>query len=135
MALPYASAGQTNNIFLFEMPYIIWHTSVVAVVVVGLALFGYGYVKRQMRDEGLKMILIVNVLLVLWGVFVLWSASAWYKDMINWFADPGRRAPQIWDYLEYWTWGLKAVLWIGAGLLLTVTSLEEMVTRRRGSGR
>jgi ABC-type nickel/cobalt efflux system permease component RcnA len=135
-ALPIASArasgGQTGNLFLARLPYIAWHTSIVAVVVAGLALLGYGYRKRQIESKKMKIILVVNVLLVLWGVFVLWFASVLYSDLIRWSADHG--ALLFSDYLEYWTWGLKAVLWIGSGLLLTVTSLKEIVTRRRGSG-
>jgi hypothetical protein len=103
-----------------------------SVVVAGLALLGYGYRKRQIESKKMKMILVVNVLLVLWGVFVLWFSSVLYSDLIRWSATHG--ALLFSDYLEYWTWGPKVVLWIGSGLLLTATSLKEIVMRRRGNG-
>jgi len=40
--------------------------------------------------------------------------------------NPVMRVLTIWDYLEFWTWELKGILWIGTALLLIVTSLVKM---------
>jgi len=106
-----------------------WNSSIVILLIIGIALYMYGYLRRQATDVEAKVILLFSFFLVLWGVFTYLFASGFYRNLIDWSMNPGVRALTIWDYMEYWTWELKAILWIGTGLLLAVTSLVKIRAR------
>jgi hypothetical protein len=105
------------------------NASVVVLLIIGIGLYTYGYLRREATDAETKVILMLSFFLILWAVFTYLLASGLYSDEIRWSMNPGVRALTIWDYMEYWTWGLKAISWIGSGLLLAVTSLVKMHAR------
>jgi hypothetical protein len=91
--------------------------------IIAAAMYMYGYMRGGATDTERKVILLFSFFLVLWGVLTYLFASGFYRDLIDWSMNPGVRALTVWDHLEYWTWELKGILWIGTGLLLIVTSL------------
>lgn len=105
------------------------NASVVVLLIIGIALYICGYLRREATDAEAKVILLFSLFFVVWGVLVYFVASGLYSDLIDWSMNPGMRALTVWDYLEYWTWELKAISWIGSGLLLAVTSLMKMHAR------
>jgi hypothetical protein len=102
------------------------HTSIVALLIIGIALYIYGYLKREATDAEAKVILLFSFFLIPWGVFTYLFALGFYSDLVDWSMNPGVRALTIWDYMEYWAWELKGILWIGIGLLLMLTSFVKM---------
>lgn len=118
-----------QNYLLPIMVLTAWNSSIVILLIIGIALYMYGYLRRETVGPEAKVILLFSVFLVLWGVLTYLFASGFYKDLIDWSMNPGMRALTIWDYMEYWTWELKAILWIGSGLLLAATSLVKMHSR------
>ena len=118
-----------QNYLLPIMVLTAWNSSIVILLIIGIALYMYGYLRREAVGREAKVILLFSVFLVLWGVLTYLFASGFYKDLIDWSMNPGMRALTIWDYMEYWTWELKAISWTGSGLLLAVTSLMKMHAR------
>lgn len=106
-----------------------WNVSIIAVLAIGIAMYLYGYLKQGNKHRS-KATLLFSFLLILWGALTYIIASGWYSDEISWSMNPGVRALTIWDNMQYWTWELKAILWIGTGLLLIVTSALRIVTSR-----
>jgi hypothetical protein len=107
------------------MLLIAWNVSIMILWLTGIALYMYGYVRREVTDTERKVILLFSLFLIAWAVLTYLVASALYLDLIDWSKNPGVRALTIWDNMEYWTWELKAILWIGSGLLLIVTSVMK----------
>jgi hypothetical protein len=108
-----------------------WNISIVVLWIIGIALYIDGYVRKETTDAEAKVILLFSGLLIPWGVFTYLFVSGFYSDLIDWSMNPGVRALTVWDYMEYWTWELKAILWIGTGLLLIVTSLVKISAPRK----
>ncbi len=106
------------------------NASIVALLIIGIALYMYGYLRREATDAEAKVTLLIGFFLILWGVFTYLIASGFYNDAIVGSMNPGVRALTMWDYMEYWTWELKGILGIGTGLLLAVTSLTKMYAAR-----
>jgi hypothetical protein len=106
------------------------NASVVVLLIMGIALYIYGYLRREATDAEAKVILLFSFSLVPWAVFTYLFASGLQSDAIVRSMNLGMRVLTIWDYMEYWTWELKAILWIGTGLLLIVTSLVKMQATR-----
>jgi hypothetical protein len=106
-----------------------WNVSVVVLCIIGMALYIYGYVRREATDAEAKVILLFSLLFIPWGVFTCLFASGMLSDAIVRSMNPGMRALTIWDYMEIWTWELKTVSWLGTGLLLVVTSITKMHAR------
>jgi hypothetical protein len=107
-----------------------WNVSIMILWTTGIALYMYGYVRREATDTERKIILLFSLFLVAWAVLTYLVAAGFYLDLIDWSKNPGVRTLTIWDHMEYWTWELKGILWIGTGLLLIVTSLLKIVTSR-----
>jgi hypothetical protein len=104
----------------------VWNVSIVALCITGIALYIYGYERREARVTEAKLILLLSLFLIPWGVLTYLFASGLLNAEIVRSMNPGMGALTVWDYMEIWTWELKAVLWIGTGLLLAVTSLMKM---------
>jgi hypothetical protein len=100
----------------------------VVLLIMGTVLYIYGYLRGEATYVEAKVILMFGFFLIPWGVFTYLFASGFYSDLIDWSMNPGVRMLTVWDHMEYWTWELKAVLWIGIGLLLLATSLVKMYT-------
>jgi hypothetical protein len=103
--------------------------SIMILCIIATAMYMYGYMRGEATDTERKGILLFSCLLILWAVVTYLVASGFYLDLIDWSKNPGVRALTIWDYMEYWTWELKAILWICTGLLLIVTSLMKRTLR------
>ena len=106
-----------------------WNVSIMVLWIIGIALYIYGYVRREATDTEAKVILLFSFFLVPWGVLTYLWASGLYSATVFRTMNPGMTALTGWDYMEFWTWELKAILWIGSGLLLAVTSLMKMHAR------
>jgi hypothetical protein len=107
-----------------------WNVLIVVLLIIGIAFYIHGYVRRETTDAEAKVILLFSFFLIPWGVFTYYFVSGLYSAAVFRIMNPGMSALTIWDYMEYWTWELKAILWIGTGLLLIVTSLLKIVTSR-----
>jgi hypothetical protein len=121
---------ESQNYLLPVMLITELNASIVALLIIGIALYMYGYLRREARDAEAKVTLLISFFLILWGVFTYLIASGFYNDLIVRSMNPGTRALTIWDYMEYWTWELKGILGTGTGLLLAVTSLTKMYAAR-----
>jgi len=108
-----------------------WNISILAIWIIGLTLYIHGYVRRETTVEEAKMILLLSVLLIPWAWLTYLFASGLLSDALFRAMQPEMSPLTAWDYLEYWTWELKAIFWIGSGLLLTATSLVKMYPIRR----
>jgi cbb3-type cytochrome oxidase subunit 3 len=106
-----------------------WNVSIFALCIIGLSLYTYGYARREATDVEAKVILLFSFLLIPWALLTYLFASGLFSATVVRIMNPGMSALTVWDYLEYWTWELKAISWISSGLLLIVTSLVKMHAR------
>jgi uncharacterized membrane protein len=106
------------------------NASIMLLSIIGITLYIYGYIKRESTNTEAKLILLLSFFLLFWAVLTCLVASGLYNDDIQWSMNPGIRALTIWDYMEYLTWELKAITWIGTGLLLAVTSFMKLLARQ-----
>jgi hypothetical protein len=107
-----------------------WNVSIMVLWIIAIALYMHGYLRQGVTDAQAKVILLFSFILIPWAVFTYFIASGFILDMIDRSMHPGMMALTIWDYIPYWTWELKAIVWIGTGLLLIVTSLLKIGTSR-----
>lgn len=107
-----------------------WNVSILVLWTSGMSLYIYGYVRREATDAEAKVILLFSFFLIPWAVFTYLFASGLFSATVFRIMNPGMSALTVWDYLEYWTWEVKAISWIGSGLLLAVTSLMKMHARQ-----
>ena len=105
--------------------------AVIAVLVVGVALYVVGYRTNRVNELGNRLTFISGLLLIMWGTFTALIASVFYADLIEWSRIPGVREITVWDHLEYGSWMLKGILWIVSGILLTKTSNKIMKSKAR----
>jgi hypothetical protein len=103
-----------------------WNLSILVIWIIGMALYLYGYVRRETTVAEAKMILLFSILLILWAVFTYLFASGLYTASVIRSMAPGLAQLTFWDYVGYWIWEFKVIVWIGSGLLLIATSLAKM---------
>jgi len=96
--------------------------AVLAVLIVGISLYVFGYKKNQIKVEDIDRNLVLSVLLILYGAFVTLVSVADYL-IIKWSEWPGHLT--IWEHSECISAMLTGGLWIVASLLLLVTSYRE----------
>jgi hypothetical protein len=120
-----SASSLVKDYLLHIMLLTAWNVSIMILWITGIALYMYGYVRREATDTERKVILLFSFLLIAWAVLTYLVASGFYLDLIDWSKNPGVRTLTIWDHMEYWTWELKGILWIGTGLLLIVTSVMK----------
>jgi hypothetical protein len=96
--------------------------AVLAVLIVGISLYVFGYKKNQIKVEDIDRNLVLSVLLILYGAFVTLVSVADYL-IIKWSEWPGHLT--IWEHSECTSAILTGGLWIVASLLLLVTSCRE----------
>jgi hypothetical protein len=114
-----------------------WNVSILVIWIIGMALYLYGYVRREATDAEATVILLFSFLLIPWAVFTYLFASELYNATVIRIINPGTgelnpgMSPlTMWDHLEYSTWELKAIVWIASGFVLIATSLLKIVTSR-----
>jgi hypothetical protein len=103
-----------------------WNTAIVTLLVIGIALYAYGYLKREATRSEAKLLFTSSFFFILWGALTYFFASGLYTATVDRGLNPGMRLSTIWDYMEFWTWQLKAILWIGSGFLFAATSLIKI---------
>lgn len=121
----------------------IMHMLVIIVQISGLILCLFGYSKNEpMPFNGQRSIrttpvsafigcLVLNILLILWGGFVIWWAIGWYNYLVEWSRLEEVRSLIIWDHMQYLTWALKGFLWIASGIAFTAMSYAEKLSKAR----
>jgi uncharacterized membrane-anchored protein len=57
---------------------------VITVLVVGMALYIFGYKKRQMRSGEAEIALAFSSVLILWGAIVMLMAIGFFGELIDW---------------------------------------------------
>jgi hypothetical protein len=113
-----------------SLVFIWWQISTIALLTIGVALYLYGYLKREATNaDEVTLILGFSFILIFWGGLNYLLASGILADQIWRSTNPGVLALTIWDYLRYWVWELNAILWVGAGSMLIVTSLLKIRNR------
>jgi hypothetical protein len=96
--------------------------AVLAVLIVGISLYVFGYKKNQIKVEDIDRNVVLSVLLILYGAFVTLVSVADYLIM-KWSEWPGHLT--IWEHSECISAMLTGGLWIVVSLLLLVTSYRE----------
>jgi hypothetical protein len=107
-----------------------WNILIMVLWIIGISLYTYGYVRGEATGAEARMILLFGFFFIPWGLFTYLFASGLRIATIFRSMNPGMSGLTIWDYLEFWVWELKGILWIGTGLLLIVTSLVEVQAAR-----
>jgi hypothetical protein len=99
--------------------------AVLAVLIVGISLYVFGYKKNQIKVEDIDRNVVLSVLLILYGAFVTLVSVVFYDGLIKWSEWPGHRDLTIWDHSEYISAILTGGLWVVSSLILLVTSYRE----------
>jgi succinate-acetate transporter protein len=112
----------SQNYFLTDTAFIAWNALMMVLLIIGIALYTYGYMRREATGVRVRVILI-GFFLILWGVFTYLIATGFLSGAISRSMNPEMSALTIWDYISYWTWEIKGIFGIGTGVLLITTSL------------
>lgn len=105
--------------------------AVAILIISGLALYVYGYVRRQITDRDTGPALLIGITLIFWGVFVAMFALGVYNELMEWSHQPEVRELTSWDYLQYISWILKATLWSASGFIFVATVIMQKRNSRR----
>jgi hypothetical protein len=108
-------------------PGIAWNLSTIALLAIGIGLLVYGFLKHeQQTHEEEKVIFVLAIALVLYGLFTNFLAFAYQIDAV-----PRLTSPEMAEYnLFIWTWLLKGSLWIVTGLALFARALIKFAIYR-----
>jgi len=119
---PLASVPLTLVLASMSQNYILlgWNVSVAVLLTIGIALYVYGYLRREAQPSRAEVIFL-SLFVILWGVFTYLVATWLLTDAVNRSMNPGMRALTIWDHARFWTWEMKGLFGIGTGLLLIIT--------------
>ena len=115
------SHGIRGNWFLEAVVLTLIQVSVIVIQVLGFVFCFVGI----RRDERIHFYIIANVLLILWGCFVIWLARGLHGDLLTWSRDPQVGSLTILDHLQYVTWELKGLLWVLAGAIFSVILCDQ----------
>lgn len=99
--------------------------AVLAVLIVGISLYVFGYKKNQIKVEDIDRNLVLSVLLILYGAFVTLVSVVLYDGLIKWSEWPERRDLTIWDHSEHISAILTGGLWVVSSLIVLLTSYRE----------
>lgn len=127
--LIFALASVSTNYILLNAAFIGWNISIIALLTTGIALYLYGYLKREATTVEATKSALLGFILILWGALTYLAAAIILSDQINRSMN-GAVALTIWDYMEFWLWELKAIFWVGTGIMLIATSLLQIRARR-----
>jgi len=94
---------------------------IIGIQVFGMVLYLVGYRKKETKPKGVPFMLVLGVLLVLWGLLASYLTIVLYNDLVQWTLEPYTRELEIWDVIEYATFGLKSLLLVASGLLFIAT--------------
>jgi hypothetical protein len=108
-----------------------WNLSILVIWIIGMTLYLYGYVRRETSVADAKMILLFSILLIPWALFTYLSVVGGYNATVDRLMNPGMAQLTFWNYVGYWIWEFKAIVWLGSGLLLIATLLTKMRSSRR----
>jgi hypothetical protein len=115
--------------FLGSVLFVGWHISIMVLLIIGVALYVFGYLRQETTINEAKMIIFPSVGLIIWGALNYVVVTAFNSLMI---VESMQRDLTLtfWGYMEYWVWELKAILWVATGVMLIVTSLVQIHLRR-----
>jgi hypothetical protein len=105
------------------------HTSIITIQLSGLTLYVSGLTLHLLRSRNhlarpkfLINPIIVSIVLVIWGLFTSIWAYTWDINILLWSGEEGNRELTVWDHMQYFTWILKGLIWIIAGLGILATA-------------
>jgi len=114
--------GQSYLYSLIDAAFTVSNVSIVVLLIIGIALYMYGYVRREAQPSRRIVIFLFFGLLV-WGVFTYIVAMLFLGMAVDRSMNPEMRALTNCDYISYWVWEIKGIFGIGTGVLLATTSL------------
>jgi hypothetical protein len=114
-----------------DMMLTAWNVSIVILAIIGIALYLYGYLRREAIGETRSEVITLSFFLIAWGVLTCVIAPT-VLNFISFFqsTDVEIRAPTMWNHIAYWTWELKGIFGIGIGLLPIITLLLKRPTQQ-----
>lgn len=108
------------------------HTTIIAIQLAGLILYISGlalYLLRRRnqlaKPKFLLNPIIISIVLVIWGIFTSIWAYTWDINLLLWSGGEGNRELTVWDHMQYFTWILKGLIWIIAGLVILATASKS----------
>jgi hypothetical protein len=124
-----------QDYILLDKAFTAWNASMVILAIVGVALYMYGYLRREATYETVSEVITLSIVLITWGVFTYFIGPL----ILGIYTLPNTpfetRALTTWDYISYWTWELKGILGIGIGLLLIPTLLLKRTATNKSDGK
>ena len=120
--LAIASPPVPQNLTLSYMIFYVLNVSIMALLIIGITLYVYGYQKREAQPSRAEVISL-SLLVILWGAFTCFVATALLRYAIDQSMTPVGSALTIWSYLVFGMWEFKGTFGIGTGVLLIRTSL------------
>jgi hypothetical protein len=104
------------------MVFVGLNVSIMALLIIGITMYVYGYRRREAQPSRAEVISL-SLLVILWGAFTCFVATALLRHAIDQSMMPGASALTIWDYVAFGMWEVKGTFGIGTGVLLIATSL------------
>jgi hypothetical protein len=96
------------------------NVSIIGVQMGGLLLCLLGMKKGERISFNLTA-LASDILLILFGAFVVWWSLGWYRKLLT---------PTIWDQMEYATFVTAGLLWIASSMIFIATSyMKKMLNQ------
>ncbi|HVP92563.1 MAG TPA: hypothetical protein VMS94_02340 [Acidobacteriota bacterium] len=124
-----------QDYILLDKAFAAWNASIVILAIIGVALYMYGYLRREATYETISEVITLSIVLITWGVFTYFIGPL----ILGIYTFPDTlwetRALTTWDYISYWMWELKAILGIGIGLLLIPTLLLKRHATNKNDGK
>jgi membrane protein implicated in regulation of membrane protease activity len=59
----------SQNYILIDKAFTAWNVLIVILAIIGIALYMYGYLRREATDETISEVITLSIFLVVWGVF------------------------------------------------------------------
>ncbi|HML03131.1 MAG TPA: hypothetical protein VK487_07130 [Candidatus Bathyarchaeia archaeon] len=100
---------------LAHVTFIGWNVSIMALLIIGIALNMRRYLRRELQPSRGEVIPI-SLFAILWGAFTYFAATI-YPSFLSLQPLP------FWVYTEFWIWQIKGIFGMGTGVLLATTSL------------
>jgi hypothetical protein len=104
------------------MMFIGLNVSVIALLIIGITLYVYGYQRREAQPSRAEVIFL-SLLVILWGMLTCFVATVLLRHAIDQSMTPGASALPIWNYVGFSVWEVKGIFGLGTGALLIRTSL------------
>jgi hypothetical protein len=124
-----------QDYILLDKAFTAWNASILILSIIGVALYMYGYLRREATGETVSEMITLSIVLITWGVFTYFIGLLILGIYILPNTPLEMRALTTWDYISYWMWELKGILGIGIGLLLIPSLLLKRHATYKNDGK